>query len=295
MITRVTQNMLSQRSLAGVQTSLAALSRTTEQLSSGKRLTRPSDAPTDVSSALRLRASLAQTEQYSRNASDGLAWMGLTDTALQSVGDQVRRARELALQGASTGTMSAAAREALAVEVDQIRAGVVSTANTTYLGRPVFGGVTAGGQAYDAAGTYVGVDAPVDRAVADGVTVRADTSGPAVFGPAGSSLFDDLTAVAAALRTGDSATIRDGLAKLEVAAGRVTSAQADLGTRTNRIERARAAADDAVVTMTGTLGGLENVDPTETAMQLKTQEVAYQAALAATARVVQPSLVDFLR
>ena len=70
------------------------------------------------------------------------------------------RARDLALQGANAGGAGPAAREALAAEVDQIRRRACSTdANTTYLGRPVFGGVTAGAEAYDATGTFVGTPA----------------------------------------------------------------------------------------------------------------------------------------
>jgi flagellar hook-associated protein 3 FlgL len=75
----------------------------------------------------------------------------------------------------------------------------------------------------------------------------------------------------------------------------MTSALADVGTRTNRLDRAAQSAKDAVLELTSSLSEIENVDLARATMDLKMQEVAYQAALASTARLVQPSLADFLR
>jgi len=62
-----------------------------------------------------------------------------------------------------------------------------------------------------------------------------------------------------------------------------------------RIEQSAQAADDAKMSLTNNLSSIENADLAETTVHLKLQEVAYQAALAATSRVMQPSLLDFLR
>ena len=70
---------------------------------------------------MRLRAQMAAGTQYSRNASDGLGVLGRTDNTLQSMSDQVRRARDLIVQGASTGSAGPEARTALAAELSQIR------------------------------------------------------------------------------------------------------------------------------------------------------------------------------
>ena len=295
-IGRVTQQMMSQQALDGMQTGLSRLSRIQEQLSTGKVINRPSDDPSGATSAMRLRTTLAAQKQYARNADDGLGWLNQTDTTLSSVTIQLRRARELGLQGANTGAMSQQGRDALATEVDKLREGLLADANATYLGRPIFGGITAGTTAYDATtGAFTGVAGAVNRSVADGVKVRVDTDATAVFGPAGDDLFQHLTDLSAALRAGDTGAITGVVQKLTGDATRVTTAQADVGTRAARIEKTRTTAEDAELTLTNALSEVENTDLPKATVDLQMQQVAYQAALAATARVMQPSLLEFLR
>ena len=301
---RMTQGMMSRQALGGMQAGLNRLAKVQEQMSTGRIINRPSDDPTGATSAMRIRASVSDQKQYVRNADNGLGWLNQIDSTLQSATDQVRRAHEVALQGANTGSLGAEAREALAIEVDQIRAGLVSTANATYLERPVFGGVTAGSAAYaEAALTGVVTYVPgaltagdgVVRVVGDGAKVRVDVEGPEVFGPDGDSLFDHLTALAAALRAGDPTAITASAGILDADTRKLTNVQADIGVRTKRVEQARSAASDAELRLTSSLSEVENTDIVKASVDLQLQEVAYQAALAAAGRVIQPSLLDFLR
>lgn len=300
---RMTQGMMSRQALTGMQTGLNRLAKVQEQLSTGRVINRPSDDPTAATSAMRMRASVSDQKQYVRNADDGLGWLNQIDSTLSSVTHQVRRAHEIALQGANTGSLGPEAREALAVEVDQIRSGLVSTANARYLDRPVFGGITAGADAYGddpltGAVSYLPGAVTTDgvlRTVADGAKVRVDVEGPDVFGADGDSLFDHLTALSASLRAGDTAGITAAIGIVDADTKRVVNVQADIGARTKRIEQARTAASDAELRLTSSLSEIENTDMVKASVDLQLQEVAYQAALSATSRVMQPSLLDFLR
>lgn len=294
-ITRVTQNMISQQSLTSLQGGLAKLATLQEQLSTGRVLNRPSDSPADTTSAMRLRSSLADTVQYGRNASDGNGWLTQIDSALDSAGNGVQRARDLALQGANEGAMGAAAREALASEVDQIRIGMIDTANTTYLGRPVFGGITAGSQAYDASGAYVGTPGAVERTVAEGIVVRVDMEGAVPFGAAGDSVFEHLENLSVALRAGDQAGITAALDDLNADRDQISAARSEIGGRQIRVETSLQQAQDRELALTTQLSEVENADLPKVIVDLQMQQTAYQASLAATARVMQPSLADFLR
>lgn len=293
--TRITQNMMMDRSYAALQLNLSRLAKNQEQLSTGRVINRPSDSPTDASAAMRIRASMGDQKQYARNAEDGIGWLGQIDSTLLTVSDRIRRAKELALSGANASNASPQAREALAVEVDQIRAGLIDTANATYLGRPVFGGVVNGAAAYDATGKFVGVSGDVTRTVAKDVKIAVNVNGPEVFGADGTSIFDDLAQLSADLRSGNTAGLQTKLGDLDNALTRVTSAMGDVGARYNRVERASVAAGDLSLSLTSSLAEVENVDLAKATMELKLNEVAYQAGLAATARLVQPSLSDFLR
>jgi flagellar hook-associated protein 3 FlgL len=294
-IERMTQRMMSQSAFRGMQTSLDRLAKVQEQLSTGKLINRPSDDPTGAVSSMRFRVSVAEQKQYVRNANDAVAWLNQIDATLSSMTDQVRRARDLALRGANEGSMGPQAREALAIEVDQIREGLLQTANATYLGRPVFGGITAGAQAYDQDGAFVGVPGAVVRTVADGVRIRVDVEGPDVVGADGDNIFDRLQELADALRSNDQDGIRAAAHALSADQARLTDVQSSIGARTNRVEQAQAAAGDAEMSLTASLAEIESTDLPRATVDLQLQEVAYQAALAATARVMQPSLLDFLR
>jgi flagellar hook-associated protein 3 FlgL len=300
-ISRVTQNMIANRSMVNLQSSFSRLSKTQEQLSTGRAINRPSDDPVGTTTAMRLRSSLAQAAQHQRNAEDGAGWLQMVDTTLSGATELVRRAKELGIQGVN-GSNGPTAMAALGQEVSRLRDALLSAANTTYLGRPIFGGVTTGKTAYDASGNYVGTSSTgVMRTVATGDRVRVDQDAAAAFGPntPGSpptgDVFADLAQLANDLTSGNLAGIQSGLDALDAGLDRMTSALADVGTRANRLDRAVQAAKDATLTQTQSLSEVENVDLASATVQLKMQEVAYQAALGATSRVIQPSLLDFLR
>lgn len=294
MITRVTQTMIAQRSLDGLHLSASRVARVQEQLSTGRILNRPSDSPTDTTSAMRVRATMAATKQYARNGLNGQGWLNQIDTTLQSAVHQTTRARELGIQGVN-GAASPAAREALATEVEQLRNSLISLGNTRYLERPVFGGITAGSVAYAPDGTFAGTPGDVRRTIGEGVSVRVDMDAEEAFGPHGDNVFAHLSNLANALRSGDTAALQDSVAALGGDLERLTSALAQVGSRSNRVDTAVQRALDDELALTSSLSELENVDLPRAMVDLQLQEVAYQAALAATSRVIQPSLIDFLR
>ena len=295
---RITQRLMTESSLASMQAGLGRLARTQEQLTTGRVINRPSDSPSGTNSAMQLREQITQNAQYSRNAGDGIARLGTADTVLTSMMDSVRRVRDLTLQGASTGTMGLQAREALAMEVGQIRDGLLSQANTTHLGMPLFGGTTTGKAAYvkDGAGvvTYAGDPNAVNRRIGADDNVRVDITGPEIFGPAGNDLFDVIADIATKLSV-DPGTLDVELDRLDAALSRMTTSLADVGSRFNRLEAGLRINRDAELSLQDSLSQVENVDMARAMVDLQMNEVAYQAALGATARVLQPSLLDFLR
>jgi flagellar hook-associated protein 3 FlgL len=294
---RITQRSIGQSSLAGLQHNLGRLGNIQQQLSSGKQISKPSDSPTGTVSAMQLRSEIRTNQQWSRNAADGIGWLGTIDQTLTSSLDSVRRARDLTLQGMNSGATSAEAQRALAVEIDQLRDSLIGLANTTYLDRPVFGGTTSGKQAYQADGQYVGSGTAngVARTVGADATVRVDVTGPEVFGPQGADLFTVLGEIAANLRAGDTSALSANLNGLDTAMRTVQNKLAEAGARYNRVEQMQKAADDRVLALTNSLSGVEDIDLPKTIVDLKMQQMAYEAALGATQRIITPSLADFLR
>src|SRR5690349_19178010 len=101
---RITESSIHTRVLANLQRNLARGAQYQDQLSSGKQLNRPSDSPSGTVSALQLRAETRMSQQYSRNADDGLGWLGTVEDTLGSASTLVNRARDLTVQGLNTTT-----------------------------------------------------------------------------------------------------------------------------------------------------------------------------------------------
>ena len=300
---RVTEGSIHTRVLANLQRNLAKGAEIQDQLSSGKQLNRPSDSPAGTVSALQLRSETRMSQQYTRNADDGLGWLGTVEDTLGSASTLINRARDLTVQGLNTSTNGALANEALAGEIDQIRNALISQANTKYLDRPVFGGNTAKPLAYTETGVWEGNDydpalastTSVSRTVGAGVKVRVDMTGPEAFGSGNSGLFAILKDISDHLRAGDNANLSNDLKALDTAGNQLKSAISEIGSRYNRITQMRDSAQDRLLSVTAQLSDIEDIDLPKTIMEMQLQQTSYQAALAAAAKVIQPSLIDFLR
>src|ERR1041384_1956172 len=114
----VTEGSIHTRVLANLQRNIAKGQKIQDQLSSGKQINRPSDSPTGTVASLQLRGEARTAQQYARNADDGLGWRATLDNTLASTSTLINRARDLTVQGLSSGTNDSQSREALAVEID---------------------------------------------------------------------------------------------------------------------------------------------------------------------------------
>jgi len=302
MIYRTTHTVAQRSSLANMQKNLAAMTKLQEQASSGRKINKISDDPAGASQSLSLRREQSATEQYVRNAQDGQSWLNLADSALSNSSALIRRARDLVVQGSNTATMNGQAREALAAELDGIKNSLLDQANTTYLGRSIFAGTSGDGYAFDTdTYAFTGVaGATVERRISDTATVRVDISGAETFGSNTTdptspdySLFSLLDDISNTLRTGGNP--QPALNAIDSRLNAVLNSASTVGARSNQIETATKNATYNAMSLKNDVAGLENIDLAQTVMDLKLQEVAYTSSLSATAKVLQPTLLDYLR
>jgi flagellar hook-associated protein 3 FlgL len=294
---RVTETSMNTRVLGDMQRSLSRGQKLQAQISSGKQIGRPSDSPTGTVTSLQLRGEVRSTQQYSRNADDGLGWLGTIQDKLGDASTSVIRVRDLAVQ-AMNASNTDQSREALAIEIDNVRATLIDDANAKYMNRPVFGGTTPGGVAYNAqSGDFVGNTFPTTRTIGPNAKARIEITGPEAFGAQGSStqLFTVLTTLAQNIRGNNTAGMDQSLKDLDSAHDLLKSSLSDVGARYNRVEQMKQSADDHLLSVSSQLSDIEDVDLPKAIMELQIQQTSYQAALAATAKVIQPSLIDFLR
>lgn len=298
---RVTDTSMATKALSDLQRSQARSQKLQSQISGGKLLTRPSDSPTGTVTSLQLRGEVRATQQYGRNADDGLGWLGTIQDTLGDASSSVIRVRDLTVQALNTSNNDQS-REALAVEIDNIREQLLGQANGKYMDRPVFGGTTPGAVAYSEDPTthqitYAGNANPTTRTVGPNAKVRIETTGPEAFGKSGTDteLFTVLDTISKSIRSNDQETLNNSLGNLDTAHDLLKSALSDVGARYNRVEQMKQSADDHLLSVSSQLSDIEDVDLPKAIMELQIQQTSYQAALAATAKVIQPSLIDFLR
>lgn len=292
-IGRVTSGMTARAAQHHLQANLQRMSTLMERASGQRAILRPSDDPVGTGDSLRLRSEQRAAEQHARNTQDGLGWLTVADSAIRTSVDLLVRARDLALQGA-TGTASQQARDALAEEIDGIRDALLTEANASYNGRSVFAGTSDAGVAFSEDGTFQGVPgSSVVRRIGPDEQLRVDVDGAAVFGSGAGSVFAVLETLAADLRAG--ADMSGSITAISERREEVLGHLSQVGVRYNRLEAAKVATEQRLGRIEAGIVEVEDVDLARMIIDLKSQEVAYQSALGVTARVLQNSLMDFIR
>lgn len=293
MINRVTHQTVQRSTLGNLQQNLSTMADLQAKMSSGKNINLPSDDPAGASDMLRLRGEQRAQTQFARNADDGNGWLTTVDSALTSSLSTMRRARDLVVQGGNGG-LGATSREALAAEVDGLRAALLEQANTSYLGRSVFAGTSDAGVAFRGDYTFTGTPgSSVERRVAENTTVRVDADGAAVYGEGAGSVFALLETVSATLRSGGDVTTH--LNALDSRFESMLTQVSGVGARQNRVQDAQSTLLEAQQSTKAQLSAIEDVDLAGIILELQMQEVAYQGALGAAGKVLQPNLMEFLR
>ncbi|OII40567.1 MULTISPECIES: flagellar hook-associated protein FlgL [unclassified Curtobacterium] len=293
MITRVTTQMSMAAASARLQAGAARVAELTDQATTLRAIQKPSDDPVGTASSMQVRKEQAAAAQYSRNANDAAAWLATTDSALSSVYSVLNSVRDLTVQAANSGTMSDTNRDAFVTQFKSLKADLEARANTTYGTRSVFAGSSTAAAAYDPATGWAAAGTDVSRRIGDGTTVRVDTAGTAVFGSGDDSVFAVIDSIVNDLQNGVNVNAR--INDVDGALGTVRGAQADVGIRHAAALTAQDSLKSATVSLESRRADIEDVDLAKAVLDLQVQQTNYQAALAVTAKVLQPTLMDYLR
>ncbi len=299
--TRVTQGIMVNQALADLNFQTRRLLQLQKQLATGQKVNAPSDDPLAARRAVNLRASIAKSEQYLSTISSAGPQLAESTTALQSSVSIVQRARELVLEGAN-GTVSQLQMNQIATEVDQLIEGMLAEANHQTNNRYIFGGTRSLNQPFlatrDGDGkitsvSYEGNSESVAISVGDGISLEVNEPGSRAF-QSSQDVFQTLIDIRDNLQAGDKDSLQARLTELSSAQDQLLLSQASLGAIQNRAETLTASTEDYVQQLQVALSDNVDADYAETVINLNAQSNAFQAALNATARVIQPSLLDFI-
>lgn len=317
---RVTQKMLGWQTLNSINNNLSRIQKIQEHINTGKKINRPSDDPVGLSYSLRYRSEIRATEQYQRNLDSAISWLDVTDTTLSQVNDVLQRARELAVKGAN-GTNPDQALEAIAAEMDELADELWEIANTRFNGKYIFNGQRTDQPPYPFPHSYLGDEHAGDSfdkgqikfEVSRGVTVQVNFHAGEIFGsvvpgdggdppkPAENVDADEdnafyiLQTLSQALRDADFEAVDDMLGRLDARIDKVLEKWSELGAKRNRVDLIEHRLQDNDLNIQALLSKTEDVDYAEAITNLKMEENVYMASLSVGARIIQPSLIDFLR
>lgn len=297
---RLTPLTVLTRTTARIADRYTAYERASDDVSTGRRLHRVSDDPAAMHRVMALTAAHGTRQRELSAAADAATWLDTTDSTLQSAVDRLQRARQLVISGA--GTRGASERGAIAAELRSITEQVLAIANARHHGRPLLGG-TADGAAVSAAGgvySYTGDAGAVVRRVGPDETVQANVTAQDTFwftAPAGypDNAFALLDHLAAAIEAGDTDRAAAGLDAVDAALDQATGQLARVGARANQVEAARTRTADLSRSLLTERSELQDVDIAEAVLRLRTEQTAYETALAAIGRSFPPNLAAFLR
>lgn len=180
---RVTNSMISGQVVFNMQRSLKKFFQLETQMSSGRQINKPSDNPTGTLRDLNYRTELAKIDQYRKNISQGLSWMGTYDQVLADAKNFVTTAKEVALS-MSNDTYDATAREASATEIESIFDQILTLSNNKLEGRSMFAGWRTQETPFVTASRgvmYLGNEGALEYEIASGQKQALNLDGASVF------------------------------------------------------------------------------------------------------------------
>ena len=304
MIGRITNQMSSSMTLAGIESALDRLDTTQQELSTGKRINQPSDDPSGTSLTLQLNTQLSNLNTYSNNVTDGTGWAQASSSAMTDVTNAVQRIRELTLE-ASNGTQSTADMQASAQEVNQLIDEIKQDANTQYNGQYVFSGSATSTAPYQSGSNdaYAGNTGTISRQIGPGTSLTVNANLGSVLGtgqttsgqPAGDGLLlNTLRNISDAMQSGNSTSLNSDLSSLDTNFNSLTGLAAQTGAVTDRLQMAASRIQTLQTSDTQVLSNTQGADMASTEISYSTQQAALTAALQAGAQIVQQSLMNFL-
>ncbi|MCY8857885.1 flagellar hook-associated protein FlgL [Bacillus atrophaeus] len=297
---RVTQGMIQQNSLRYIGSSYAKLDKLQSQVSSGKKISKASDDPIVAMKSLKYNTQLSQVKQYQSNASQAFTWLENTETNITEGIDVLSKVRDLVVQ-AKNGQNGEAELKSIGVEVNQLKEQLLNIANTQVNGRYIFNGTNSDSPPVvdNGDGTYTIPDADdVNVNISSNMALKVNSDPKSAFGgtsASGQNVFEMLESLENALNSGSVDDMKSTLSDIDQFTDGMSAERSDIGARYNRLELINKRLETQEETATKVLSDNEDVELEEVITDFIAQQSVHRAALAVNAKIVQPTLIDFLK
>jgi len=269
-------------------------------IATGRCVNLPSDDPAAAAALVQNHNHSAMVDQYTQSGNTVLGMMQSAESVLSSVVTEVSQAVSVGVEGA-TGTISDANRQTLAAQVAGTLASVVSQANASYGGIHLFAGTASTTTPFTPSSAspsgyqYNGNGRINSISIGDGYQIPINVPGDQLFQQPGNDLLASLQQLVAALQGGDTSSIGNATNQLRQALDYLTQQRAFYGNVTGQINSQEAFLRNETVNIQSEEDSLVGVDTATAITNLSQAQTAAEATMAAAGRVLQQTLLDYLR
>ena len=279
--------------------------RLQEQVASGNRMRVASDDPTSWAAVARLRRQEGELALHEENSLQMESRLSSIDLSLSSMGDILQNASEIAVQ-AGQSTLNREDRTIMAEEIDQLLEALVMQSNMKVDGQHVFGGTQSSMESFAATRNGDGRINSVAYTGSEEVSTIDVGAGDAMGrqmvggGQNGVLISTDANAFTALINMRDRLLNGENLAETDAqglvndALGQVLMGRAVTGAQMERLDIISSFREMQRVQVTGQAAAEEGVDIAEAVAELSAKNVAYEAALAMSAKIMNISLLKFI-
>jgi len=298
------------------------------QAATQKKLNAPGDDPAGAARVLEVRTDKMNNDQFQVNGRMAETFLNHSDHVLSELSEIILRAKEIAISQSSAASATSESRLGVAEEVSQLYQQAIGLANKKIGDRFIFGGFKIDQAPVDSDGRYQGDDGQAMVEISRDVFVGMNVPGIEVFNtnPQGSedgrqlygvsegnraltsdgleipqnfsdnsNVFDEIQALRISLLTSDIEGTRNTLDRLDRLYNHVVSTRSKIGSRVNGIQNTFQALERHNLTNSQMSSNIEDADMVQVMSDLNKEETVFRNALSSSRRLIQPTLMDFLK
>ncbi len=300
MTTRVTLETFVNSTLTSVQKSTSNINKLQEQISTGKKINRPSDDAAGTRKILSLRSDDLRLDQYISNIQTATSALSYNESTLNTVSGVLQRITELTMQGVSDSA-GQETRNINAGEINQLLETVLQSANSKRFGNYIFAGtetstkpieVTRNSKGEIDNVTYNGNSEKIEYNIGPKTNTQVNQTGAEIF--MSTDLFGTIIRARDNLADGSITFARAELDNLETAAQNIRNSIAKAGGIASTLELSRNRIEQTKLSLRETLASTESADIAETILKLTEQQSIFEASLASSSFIFNTSILNYL-
>ncbi|MBS6506829.1 MAG: hypothetical protein KH369_01450 [Paraclostridium bifermentans] len=309
---RITNSSMIRSHMYDVQEGLQRMDNLNRQIDSQKQINRVSDDPHKAIKIMNLNNEIKYAEKHNQNVEEVVGWMNNTDANLEEFGTLLGDIKNSILK-VGNGTYSDEEMKAIQAEMNEKIKALGETLNTTHGGRYMFGGTSVDEppvQIEEKDGVVTLKLNPninsedLKAEISDGINLDYNVSASEIFNKDGKNYLDSINDLSKLMNDiANGVDVDENKQKLlgdvkqdvDNFFNHTVDTRTKFGVKVNTAEKIKDLNDENILNMKGVLSLEQDVNYVDKFIELKSAEMVYNASIQVGAKLIQPSILDYLR